>query len=102
MKVVINRCYGGFSLSREALQLLFDRTEDIYVFVHNEDFGIESGNHYAYRTDPRLVEVVEKLGQAASGSVADLQVVEIPDDIDWVIEEYDGLEWVAESHRTWS
>jgi hypothetical protein len=29
-------------------------------------------------------------------------VVEIPDGIEWSIQEYDGLEWVAEKHRTWA
>ena len=27
--------------------------------------------------------------------------VSIPDDVEWQIEEYDGMEWVAEAHRTW-
>jgi hypothetical protein len=27
--------------------------------------------------------------------------VDIPDDVKWEIEEYDGNEWVAEVHRTW-
>ena len=30
-----------------------------------------------------------------------LKIIEIPDDVDWIIEEYDGNEWVAEKHRTW-
>lgn len=32
---------------------------------------------------------------------ADLKIVEIPPDVDWEINEYDGVEWVAETHRTW-
>jgi len=48
-----------------------------------------------------LVEVVEKLGKAAYGFAANLKIVEIPEDVDWCIEENDGLEWVAEKHRTW-
>jgi len=27
--------------------------------------------------------------------------VEVPDDVDWYVEEYDGLEHIAERHRTW-
>jgi hypothetical protein len=27
--------------------------------------------------------------------------VEIPGDVSWHIGEYDGVEWVAEDHRTW-
>jgi len=36
------------------------------------------------------------------GEYSELKVVEIPDDVKWQLEEYDGLEWVAEKHRTWS
>jgi len=53
------------------------------------------------RDDANLVSVVLELGEAANGSHARLKIVEIPDDVEWQIEEYDGLEWVAEKHRTW-
>ena len=53
------------------------------------------------RDDPYLVQVVEELGERANGRHANLKVVEIPADVDWQIEEYDGSEWVAEKHRTW-
>jgi hypothetical protein len=45
---------------------------------------------------------VEELGEAANGSYARLKVVEIPDDVEWTIKEYDGDEWIAEKHRTWN
>lgn len=54
------------------------------------------------RDDPILVQVVQELGVKASGRHAELKIVEIPADIEWQIEEYDGLEWVAEKHRVWS
>ena len=55
------------------------------------------------RDDPYLVQVIEELGsEEASGRYAELKIVEIPADVDWVIEEYDGAEWIAECHRTWS
>jgi hypothetical protein len=54
------------------------------------------------RTDPDLIAVVELLGKAANGKHAELSVVEIPDDVEWEIEEYDGNEHIAEVHRTWS
>ena len=53
------------------------------------------------RDDPVLVQVVKELGERANGKYSDLRVVEIPGDVNWVIEEYDGAEWVAEVHRTW-
>lgn len=58
-------------------------------------------DYYLERFDPVLVQVVEELGVEANGSHAELKVVEIPDDVKWTIEEYDGIEWVAEVHRTW-
>jgi hypothetical protein len=54
------------------------------------------------RDDPMLVQTVEELGAAASGRHAELKVVEIPDDVSWVIDEYDGSESVEEAHRSWS
>lgn len=90
MKVVINGCYGGYSLSDEALAYL----------------GIPGGSRYAYdddRANPKLVECVEKLGEAAShGLGSSLYVVEVPDDVKWIITDYDGVEQVEEVHRVWS
>jgi len=53
------------------------------------------------RNDPYLVQVVEELGKNASGRHSQLKIVEIPDDVKWQIQDYDGCEWVAEVHRTW-
>jgi hypothetical protein len=53
------------------------------------------------RDDTNLIKVVEKLGKKASGSCAHLEIVEIPEDVQWEINEYDGNEHVAEVHRTW-
>lgn len=53
------------------------------------------------RDDPVLVQVVEELGSKANGKHASLKIVEIPDGVEWQVEEYDGNEWVAEKHRTW-
>ena len=93
-KVVINVCYGGFGLSDEAELLYLELT------------GNEDGKVYDYelkRDDPQLVEVVEQLGKHSWGEYAKLRVVEIPDDnVAWLIHNYDGMEHVAEDHRTWS
>jgi len=53
------------------------------------------------RDDPALVQTIEEMGAKANGPFADLKIVEIPDGVDFTIEEYDGLEHVAEVHRTW-
>ena len=53
------------------------------------------------RDDPALVQMVEELGKKASGVHSKLKVVQIPDDVNWYIHEYDGMEHVSEEHRTW-
>lgn len=89
-KIVINTCYGGFSLSSsaEARYTELTNTSDTYYR------GIA-------RDDPALIQTVEELGNAANGPFANLNIVEIPDDVNWEITEYDGYEYVAEKHRTW-
>jgi hypothetical protein len=53
------------------------------------------------RDDPALIQVIRELGDESSGHCAELKIVEIPDDVDWVIDEYDGNESVEEKHRSW-
>jgi hypothetical protein len=88
-KIVINSCFGGFCLSREACEFL-GRSWDRYGNARDMS-----------RDDPKLVECVESLGRQANGQFAKLKVVEIPDGVDWQIQEYDGSEWISEKHRTW-
>ena len=53
------------------------------------------------RDDPVLVAVIEKLGVKANGRSANLKIVEIPADVQWEIDEYDGREHIQEKHREW-
>lgn len=139
MKVVINTCYGGFSLSPQALLWLLEReyndpnfkvpVEKYYcrsdaVYLQNDlkewEVYLSSSMKVApvgtkvftpdnkfvlrgsiERENPLLVECVETLNKKADGKYAKLKVVEIPDGIEYTIEEYDGNEHVAEKHRTW-
>ena len=89
MKVVINKCFGGFGLSEEAYKFL-NIPWDGYGYELMED-----------RSNPALVKCVEALGKNASGELSSLKVVEIPDDVEWEINEYDGLESVVGKHREW-
>ena len=106
-KVVLNSCYGGFGLSKEAIQMLIDKhgldIDSEYGYVDNEDFGIVDERYEAYRMDKRLISVVEELGvDASSGDHADLRIVKVPDEVvevhGWHIDDYDGCESVHQSH----
>lgn len=117
MKVVINRCYGGFGLSEETTDALlqrkgiqFQKVNSSTFIVHYYQAGVEPStetyiNTFEYfdnRTDPDLIAVVEQFGKRANDRSAELKIIEIPDDVEWQISEHDGMEWVAEKHRTWS
>lgn len=79
MKIVVNRCYGGFSLSHEAAKKL----------------NLDSMWAEVSRINPALVELVETDPAATSGKHAKLAVMEIPDEVtDWLIDEYDGFETI--------
>jgi hypothetical protein len=53
------------------------------------------------RKNTMLIEVIEALGAAANGRFANLKIVDVPDDVEWQIEEYAGYEHVAQNHMTW-
>lgn len=93
MKIVINVCYGGFGLSEEALRFLGAESEKERAAI-NMEFKDN-------RTDPALIGCVEALGGNANGRFAELRIVEIPDGIEYSIEDFGGHEWIAEKHRTW-
>ena len=136
MKLVVNRCFGGFGLSPLAqLEYLKLKGKECFfyigglrepykkipieaaknepiVHVTTNDIGDnptseEMNCEYYFcdrdieRNDADLVAVVEKLGDNANSQFAKLEIVEIPDGIDWEIDDYDGSETVAEKHRTW-
>jgi hypothetical protein len=97
-KIVINACFGGFSLSDEA----------ITMFRERKGIAADERATYAdelFRDDADLIAVVETLGpKKASGRYANLKVVEVPmwlQEKGWDIEEYDGSEHIAENHQTW-
>lgn len=120
MKVAINRCFGGFGISNAAFEKLLERKGIEYQKVpakykiRGDDYdyyqaGIQPSNdtyisdyeYYDNRSDPDLIAVIEEMGESANGWAAEIAIVEIPDDVEWHIHEYDGLEHVAENHRTW-
>ena len=90
-EVVINRCFGGFSLSEEA-QKLYLKLKNITSYSSTEYFY----DHHLDRHDPILVSVVKQLGDKANGSCADLEIVEVQGR--YRIVEYDGRETIEEEN----
>lgn len=79
MVFVLNKCYGGFSLSPFAVKRL----------------GVDSA--YAdldsLQIDALAALIAEYGSEKCSGSFAKLKVVEVPDTVtDWIVQEYDGIE----------
>lgn len=140
MKLVINKCYGGFGLSNKAESAYLKKQGKEAFFYNQVEFAHQNGKniyeriddgsgssfshtlildlgetfsgelpadaYWSYydleRDDPDLISVVEELGEEeASGDCSKLQVVEIPDGIEYEIDDYDGLESIHESHRSW-
>lgn len=134
-EIVINKCYGGFSLSYEGTMLYAKLCGfKLYAFVPspidlNKYFQynkkIHKSTHFIFfskkplnkngdidddgcfyerdieRDDVNLIKVVKRLKKKANGNFAKLKIVKIPNNIQWHIEQYDGLEWVAENHKIW-
>ena len=79
MKIVVNKCFGGFNVSDEAARVL----------------GLSDRYHIVNRSDKRLIKMVEEDADKASGQSAKLRVVEIPDNAtDWELNDYDGRETI--------
>lgn len=131
MKIILNKCYGGFDVSDKAYELYAEKKgltlyryyddyrnkkmhkgSGLMTYYFTKDFGdsverdkidwktnlyLDSGR----RDDPILIEVVEELGKKASGSYGNLVVVEIPDGMDYVIDDYDGVETLHENVKVW-
>ncbi len=116
-QIVVNRCFGGFGLSDEALDMLVEEhgyttttyedgeyadpdadiiDDDTRVMYH---YSLIDTRKASTRTRSELVEVVHQLGEDANGQHANLEVVELPAAKEWVVTEYDGVETVREKHR---
>jgi len=113
--IVINCQHGGYGLSRDTEIAWLERNKIPYHTIPRDDrhsndrWGphiIVNQRHWSGndipRDDPVLVQLVRELGPACWGEHARLKVVRIPADVSWIIEEYDGMECVAEDHRTWN
>jgi len=115
-KILLNCTLGGFALSDEAMQRWAALRglqltgvawgEQTQWKVWYRDGCLDDDHLLDYqdiaRDDPLLLQVVEELGlQAAAGHMSSLRIATVPDDVDWFIDDHDGIEIVRERHRTW-
>lgn len=94
--------------SDEEIEEGVDTSEGVFFRGDDEDWRKENFTFYIpydmSRDDSDLVKVVEELGRdAGSQFCRSIVIVEVPDNIDWYVDQYDGgSEFVREHHRTWS
>jgi len=84
---------------------------ELFIRCVNKDHGAYTDNleretivyfRDDVRKDADLIAIIEEYGsRKCSGMCASLKVIEIPDDVEWEIDEYDGLESIHEVHRVW-
>lgn len=111
-EIVINNCYGGFSIDTDVVEWMREQgcANAKACTMPGETFSDGSGplserreSIHAFempRDDPHLVEAVERFDDPGD-ACAELKIVEVPADVDWTISEYDGFEKVEEVHRSW-
>lgn len=83
MKILVNCCYGGFGFS------------DFGVAKLKENNLINDDSDLDIRTNPEVIKLAEKYGDALFDEYSDVEIEELPDGItDYDIQEYDGYETV--------
>jgi hypothetical protein len=116
-KIAISREYGGFFLPHQAIEsflnkkgIAYEKKLRAHNFFGSKYYFTVNSEYFSCgdiaRDDPILIETIVELGldkplQEMGLYDTALKIVEIPADVDWVLMEYDGCEWVAEKHRTW-
>lgn len=87
MKVLYNTCYGGFNFSKQFVEEFNKRHPDRPKKL--EEWHDE-------RIDPDIIALFEEKGSDwSSGAYSKLDMDEIPDDVEFRIREYDGMESVS-------
>ena len=110
--IVINEGYGPFCVSHKAFLRLRDLGQaDALNEVDKGAYwpkaaapnepSLNQCGQLIPRDDVKLVQVIKELGNEANGHATQLKIIEIPENVLWVIEKRDGIEHVSEQHRTW-
>lgn len=103
--------YDYYQNEEDSLKLFTDFNEKFkqhqymnILLKDNELYMIDISDRYEkqFRSDPELVSIIQELGEEAFGTNAYLEIIDIPDDVDWYIFESNGIETIHEKHRIWS
>lgn len=103
MKVLVNKCYGGYGTSVQAGLEWLKRNNKVYTVIddsYNLVVEMDGEKHYIDldREDPILIELFEEKGsEFVSGNHAELYLVHLPDGCQYSVGEYDGQEWIEET-----
>ena len=89
-KVVYSTSYGGFGISRAALERMQELGFKGETSVYEERVTL----YDCERHNPILVQAVEELGIKANGKYANLSIAEVSGP--YRIDEYDGAETIME------
>lgn len=100
-KIVINKCYGGYGLSDQALDWLKEKDsfKNEEQYQREKDCFKERGMSFFLmedRSNPLLIECVETLKEKASGQCSNLVVEEVfgIEDVTFEIESHGGFETI--------
>lgn len=117
--IAINTNIGGFGISLQALQYMGNLgsehakacLENLYsedkltiedLIQHNDFVGYSRDYGEFNREDPLLIQTIQDLGIKSFSAYSKLKIVEIPDDVEYYIEDNDGYECIHEEHRIWN
>jgi hypothetical protein len=93
MKVLLNKCYGGFGLSEKVYHEMGWEWDNYGFGYSHYEIHDEIYDEMKMRTDPKLIAAIEKIGlEESSGICAKIFIEEIDDDTSFEIDGYDGYE----------
>lgn len=115
VKVAINATFGAFTIKKHVAEWMAERENkraiaelkehegrEWYGFGHSDEFTNGWADEES-RIDPDLIAAIEHFGESINDPPSTIiKIVEIPDDVDWYIHNYDGWESIHEVHREWS
>jgi len=106
-------CYKPDFSQKSMKYIKIDTASNIFDFYVTKDLGESTTSkvindyhlmlEHGHRDDETLIDIVEELGEKASGPYGKLVVVEVPDDVaeDYIIDNYDGIETLHKRVQVW-